>query len=198
MNRCLVAGWTMVVVVLSAVGAMMLLAGLVTRTTHYPSRQPAASEPASTAAAGLVDPATPARVVPPHVAVLTFVGGPSAQAAAEIQAVLRSSGVPATFFVTGSQATLQPEALRSIAAAGDEIGNGGFIAADLRQTSSWRRKLELNATQAAIVDATGRSTALVRPSGASPDATGNRIGTGAGYRWASCTCSAGCCCRWAS
>jgi hypothetical protein len=58
------------------------------------------------------------------------------------------------------------------AAAGGEVGNGGFTAAAVRRTSSWRRKLELNATEAAIDDATGRSTPLVRPSGARPYATG--------------------------
>jgi cellulose synthase/poly-beta-1,6-N-acetylglucosamine synthase-like glycosyltransferase/peptidoglycan/xylan/chitin deacetylase (PgdA/CDA1 family) len=179
-NRRLVLGWTMVGVVLSAVAAMMLLGGLVTQTTHYPSGQPTTGGATPPPAAGLIDPAAPAQVIPSHVAVLTFTGGPSAHAAAEILAALRPSGVPATFFVTGSQATLEPAALRSIVAAGGEVGNGGFTSADLRGTSSWRRKLELNATQAAIVDATGRSTLLVRPYGPSPEATGDRIQAGAG------------------
>jgi cellulose synthase/poly-beta-1,6-N-acetylglucosamine synthase-like glycosyltransferase/peptidoglycan/xylan/chitin deacetylase (PgdA/CDA1 family) len=180
MGRRVVLSWVMVGVVLSALAAMMLLAGVVTKTTHYPSPTSSPSKAAPGNESAVTNPADPGRPVPPHVAVITFVGGPSPRAADQLLGVLRPMSVPATFFVTGSEAVQHPEALRSIAAAGAEIGNGGFTYTDLSRVSGWRRKLELNATEAAVVGATGRSTTLVRPYGPGSEALGNRIMPGVG------------------
>ena len=54
---------------------------------------------------------------------LTFDDGPTAKHTPSILQTLREKNVRATFFVTGSEATDNPEALREIVTAGHEIGN---------------------------------------------------------------------------
>ena len=94
---------------------------------------------------------------------LTFDDGPDPDWTPRILDILRDEGVKAAFFVTGVRATRHPELLRRIAGEGHEIGNHTFTHADLAQAGPLRIKLELNATQRAIEDITGRSTLLFRP-----------------------------------
>ena len=65
--------------------------------------------------------------------------------------------------MTGAHASQHPELVRRIADEGHEIGNHTFTHVDLASVGPLRVKLELNATQRAIEDITGRSTLLFRP-----------------------------------
>ena len=71
--------------------------------------------------------------------------------------------MPATFFVTGSQAEAHPELIRREYAEGHEIGNHTYYHPDLSQAGPTRVKLELDATQLAIETLTGHATRLFRP-----------------------------------
>ena len=106
---------------------------------------------------------------------LTFDDGPSARWTPRILDVLRRYGVPATFFVVGSNAVDHGGILRKELAAGDDIGNHTFTHTDLSRVPGWRRHIELRLTEAAIASATGRHTILVRPPYSStPDAATTR------------------------
>jgi peptidoglycan/xylan/chitin deacetylase (PgdA/CDA1 family) len=58
-----------------------------------------------------------------HVVALTFDAGANADAVASILSTLRSTGVPATFFLTGNFVRDFPASARAVAAAGYRIGN---------------------------------------------------------------------------
>jgi len=62
---------------------------------------------------------------PPQVA-LTFDDGPDPVWTPRILEILERHGVPATFFVLGSQAERHPDVVRQVAAAGHEVGVHGY------------------------------------------------------------------------
>ncbi|QGU32040.1 glycosyltransferase [Thermochromatium tepidum] len=99
----------------------------------------------------------------PRQVAITFDDGPDPVWTPKILDVLKTKGVPATFFVIGEKANAHPELLRLILDAGHEIGNHSFSHIDLSQAGPVRTRLELNATQRAIEAITGRSTLLFRP-----------------------------------
>jgi cellulose synthase/poly-beta-1,6-N-acetylglucosamine synthase-like glycosyltransferase/peptidoglycan/xylan/chitin deacetylase (PgdA/CDA1 family) len=106
---------------------------------------------------------------------LTFDDGPNTRWTPQILDVLRRFGVPATFFVIGSHAVDHAGMLRRELASGDEIGNHTFTHVDLSGVATWRLRMELRLTEAAIASATGRHTILVRPPYSStPDAAATR------------------------
>lgn len=94
---------------------------------------------------------------------LTFDDGPDPDWTPHILDILRDEGVQAAFFVTGARAIRYPDLVRRIVAEGHEIGNHTFTHADLAKAGPLRVKLELNATQRAIENITGRSSLLFRP-----------------------------------
>lgn len=158
MTRKLWIGWSLSLSIILAVGVVMALAGLQERSTEYPSRP---SEPGTQP---LVDLTGPGLHVPAQTAVLTFAGGPD-PATGEILGVLTEAQVPATFFVSGAEAVRNPAAVSALAGAGNEIANGTFTFTDLAAASVPRRVVEIAATQAAIIDAIGRTVSLARPYG---------------------------------
>lgn len=101
--------------------------------------------------------------VSPRRVAFTFDDGPDPEWTPQILDILKSEGVKATFFVTGDHASANPDLVRRIIEEGHEIGNHTFSHLDLTETGPVRMELELNATQRAIEEITGRSTLLFRP-----------------------------------
>jgi cellulose synthase/poly-beta-1,6-N-acetylglucosamine synthase-like glycosyltransferase/peptidoglycan/xylan/chitin deacetylase (PgdA/CDA1 family) len=94
---------------------------------------------------------------------LTFDDGPSPNWTPKIAAVLKREGVPATFFVVGSQAARHQDLLRQLVADGNELGNHTFTHTSLSDGPMWQRRAQLELTEGVIVGATGHFTRLVRP-----------------------------------
>lgn len=130
------------------------------------SRQTSGSIPRAVRDGGpIVDPSRPLEPglrVPDRHVVLTFNDGPSPWTA-EILDVLRSRGVPATFFVLGARAADRPDLLRRMQAEGHEVGVHTLTHINLANVSSMRLRIELAQTQLAIAAATGHTTNLLRP-----------------------------------
>jgi peptidoglycan/xylan/chitin deacetylase (PgdA/CDA1 family) len=102
---------------------------------------------------------------------LTFDDGPDPRWTGRIAAELRAAGVPATFFVIGSQAARYPGIVRQLVRDGNEIGNHTFTHVLLSGVPEWQRRLQLGLTEAAIAGITGHYARLVRPPySATPDA----------------------------
>jgi Glycosyltransferases, probably involved in cell wall biogenesis len=94
---------------------------------------------------------------------LTFDDGPDPTWTPRILAVLRKHHVHATFFVVGTAVIAHPDLVRQIVADGNEVGVHTLTHVDLGTAPEWRRQLEIQAGQQAIVDATGKTTSLLRP-----------------------------------
>jgi cellulose synthase/poly-beta-1,6-N-acetylglucosamine synthase-like glycosyltransferase/peptidoglycan/xylan/chitin deacetylase (PgdA/CDA1 family) len=102
---------------------------------------------------------------------LTFDDGPDARWTPRILDVLREQNVPGTFFVVGIQAARNPDILRRLAAAGEQIGNHTFTHVSLSNGPSWQRRLQLELTEATIAGITGHYARFLRPPySATPDA----------------------------
>jgi cellulose synthase/poly-beta-1,6-N-acetylglucosamine synthase-like glycosyltransferase/peptidoglycan/xylan/chitin deacetylase (PgdA/CDA1 family) len=94
---------------------------------------------------------------------LTFDDGPDPTWTSRVLQVLRKHHVHATFFVVGTAVIAHPELVRQIVADGNEVGVHTLTHVDLGSVPSWRRQLEIQGAQQAIVDATGMSSSLLRP-----------------------------------
>lgn len=94
---------------------------------------------------------------------LTFDDGPDPTWTPQILAVLRKHHVHATFFVVGTAVIAHPEIVKQIVDDGNELGVHTLTHVDLGMVPEWRRQLETQAAQQAIIDATGKVTALLRP-----------------------------------
>lgn len=141
------------------------------------ARDPAASRtvPRSVLEGGAVLDATDGTVVsrriPDRTIALTFDDGPDPRWTPRVLEVLRKHDVPATFFVVGSMAARHKSLVRDIHESGSELGVHTYTHADLGGVAPWRRALELDQTQLALVGAAGITTRLFRPPfSSSPDA----------------------------
>ncbi|HVV08617.1 bifunctional polysaccharide deacetylase/glycosyltransferase family 2 protein [Amycolatopsis sp.] len=94
---------------------------------------------------------------------LTFDDGPDPEWTPAVLAVLARYQVHATFFETGAHVAQYPDLVRQVLAAGHEIGNHTTSHADLRDASTLRQDLELQATDLAFADTVGAVPSLVRP-----------------------------------
>jgi cellulose synthase/poly-beta-1,6-N-acetylglucosamine synthase-like glycosyltransferase/peptidoglycan/xylan/chitin deacetylase (PgdA/CDA1 family) len=94
---------------------------------------------------------------------LTFDDGPDPTWTPQILAVLRKHHVHATFFVVGTAVIAHPEIAKQIVDDGNELGVHTLTHVDLGTAPEWRRQLETQTAQQAIIDATGKATALLRP-----------------------------------
>ena len=99
----------------------------------------------------------------PRTIALTFDDGPDPRWTPEILDVLKKHHAHATFFMVGTAAIDHPDLVQAVAAAGDEIGVHTLTHVDLSRVPAWRQQLEIEAGQQAIIDATGRTTSLLRP-----------------------------------
>lgn len=100
---------------------------------------------------------------PDRTVALTFDDGPDALWTPRILDVLREHHVHATFFVVGSAAVDNPDLLRRIVAEGHEVGVHTLTHTDLGAAPDWRRELEVQGGQDAIVGITGQAASLLRP-----------------------------------
>jgi cellulose synthase/poly-beta-1,6-N-acetylglucosamine synthase-like glycosyltransferase/peptidoglycan/xylan/chitin deacetylase (PgdA/CDA1 family)/spore germination protein YaaH len=94
---------------------------------------------------------------------LTFDDGPDSKWTPQILDILRSRGVPAAFFLLGSQAEKNPALVQRILEEGHQIGNHTYFHPDLSEVAPERVRLELNVTQLLLQSLTGHSTTLFRP-----------------------------------
>jgi len=94
---------------------------------------------------------------------LTFDDGPDPRWTRRVADELRAAGVPATFFVIGSQAARYPGIVRQLVRDGDEIANHTFTHVLLSGVPPWQRRMQLGLTEAAIAGITGHYARLVRP-----------------------------------
>jgi cellulose synthase/poly-beta-1,6-N-acetylglucosamine synthase-like glycosyltransferase len=77
--------------------------------------------------------------------------------------VLRRNGVPATFFMIGSQAARHADLVREVERAGDEIGNHTFTHAGMSTGPAWLRSAQVGLTEAVLVGITGQYSRFIRP-----------------------------------
>jgi cellulose synthase/poly-beta-1,6-N-acetylglucosamine synthase-like glycosyltransferase/peptidoglycan/xylan/chitin deacetylase (PgdA/CDA1 family) len=102
---------------------------------------------------------------------LTFDDGPDPRWTSRIARELKAAGVPATFFLIGSQAARYPDVVRTLVRDGHELGNHTFTHVLLPGVPAWERRMQLDMTEAAVAGITGHYTRLIRPPySATPDA----------------------------
>ncbi|GAA1761601.1 bifunctional polysaccharide deacetylase/glycosyltransferase family 2 protein [Luedemannella helvata] len=100
--------------------------------------------------------------MPPKTIALTFDDGPDPVWTPQVRKVLRAHGVPATFFVVGSQVARYPQLARDLVADGNELGVHTFTHPDMTKLPAWQRTMEYSQTQMAIAAAVGVKTSLLR------------------------------------
>ena len=76
--------------------------------------------------------------------------------------VLSKYHVPASFFVVGQNAAVNPDLVERMYREGHEIGNHTFTHPNVATVSPLQTNVELNATQQLIQELTGHSTVLFR------------------------------------
>ncbi|WP_122260513.1 polysaccharide deacetylase family protein [Ornithinimicrobium cerasi] len=94
-----------------------------------------------------------------RVVALTFDGGASDTAVADILATLDREDVVATFFVTGSFARSYPESVRAIVRAGHPVGNHSDTHPSFPDSTDEEIRAELRAADGSISALTGHPTA---------------------------------------
>ncbi|MBD0292895.1 MAG: polysaccharide deacetylase family protein [Jiangellaceae bacterium] len=98
---------------------------------------------------------------------LTFDDGPG-RWTSDILDVLRKNDVHATFFVVGKQLVAEPETLQQIVAAGHALGNHSWSHNIPSESAGWNPAVlaeEIERTDRAILDITGRQPCVFRPPG---------------------------------
>ena len=96
--------------------------------------------------------------------VLSFDDGPAPLSALEnILETLRLNEIKAEFYVLGSEVKQFPEAARMIVREGHAIQNHSWSHSDLEKATARNVRLELEDTQAVIVDSTGVTPTKIRP-----------------------------------
>ena len=98
-----------------------------------------------------------------RVASLSFDGLPPAPHMGKVLSALRSGGVPATFFVAGTEAQDRPDDVRAIAAAGHTVGSSGWSGEPFPSLSATELAGELERTNALLEGLAGRPIRDVRP-----------------------------------
>ncbi len=94
---------------------------------------------------------------------LTFDDGPDPRFTPRILDILKEKQVPATFFLTGIQASKSPALLERIYAEGHEIGNHTYFHLHFDQISRPELKIELNLTELLLESRLGIKTIFFRP-----------------------------------
>jgi cellulose synthase/poly-beta-1,6-N-acetylglucosamine synthase-like glycosyltransferase/peptidoglycan/xylan/chitin deacetylase (PgdA/CDA1 family) len=93
---------------------------------------------------------------------LTFDDGPDPTWTPQILAILRTYGVPGTFFDIGMNAEAHPELVQQEISSGDIVANHTYSHLDLTQIPQWRAALEIRADNWVIQGITGREPVLFR------------------------------------
>ncbi|RNF39478.1 polysaccharide deacetylase family protein [Planococcus salinus] len=92
------------------------------------------------------------------VVALTFDDGSDGTNINKILKTLKDHNVKATFFLTGSGANNHPQAIKNIVANGHQIGNHSYSHPDFTKLTATQIKNELNKTETAIKNITGKTT----------------------------------------
>ncbi|MEP6909547.1 MAG: bifunctional polysaccharide deacetylase/glycosyltransferase family 2 protein [Actinomycetota bacterium] len=161
------ARWVLLGFLLAALGVVLGVQGLSTRTTG-PSSTPGVVRAGPLAkegpVLGYVDGRLQSREEPPGRRIaLTFDDGPDPRWTPRIAATLRSLHVPATFFVVGSQVVRHPDVVRALHREGFELGNHTFTHVELSKLPGWERSLQISLTENAIAGVVGVRPRLIRP-----------------------------------
>lgn len=98
----------------------------------------------------------------PGMVALTFDDGPDAVWTPRILSILEARRAPATFFVIGENALIQPGLLNRILRGGSELGNHSYTHPNMANASEEDIRLELNANQRLVEAYTGRQMRLFR------------------------------------
>jgi peptidoglycan/xylan/chitin deacetylase (PgdA/CDA1 family)/spore germination protein YaaH len=98
----------------------------------------------------------------PGYVALTFDDGPDPRWTPPILDILKREGVPATFFVIGEHAIMEPGLMRRLVAEGHEIGNHSYTHPNFATEGPASIRFQLSAAQRVIQAYTGRSTSLFR------------------------------------
>lgn len=106
----------------------------------------------------------------PYIA-LTFDDGPHATLTPKLLDILKEKGVKVTFFVLGESVAANPAILQRAAAEGHEIGNHSWDHKALTKGGGAGVASEINQTNTAIENATGKKPTLVRPPYGATNAT---------------------------
>jgi len=159
--------WVLLGFLLLALVVLLGVQGLSTRTTGR-SATPVRGAPGPLASAGPVLLWDGRRLVSNrrsagHQIALSFDDGPDPRWTPRIAATLRRLGVPATFFVVGSEVARHPDVVRSLHRQGFELGNHTFTHADLAAVPDWERSLQIALTESTVAGAVGVRPRLVRP-----------------------------------
>lgn len=166
------AHWFILLATLSALGLALAVQGYIHHlggigADAVPSGAAAGNVPAAVSGGGPVIDSRGGAVrsvrPPDRTVALTFDDGPDPQWTPRILDVLKEHHVHATFFVVGSAAVDHPDLVRRIVAEGHEIGVHTLTHTDLGAAGQWRRGLEVQGGQDAIVGVTGQSVSLLRP-----------------------------------
>ena len=100
---------------------------------------------------------------------LTFDDGPHPAFTLRILDILRREKCPATFFVVGHQAELNPDLIRAEVAAGHTIGNHTFSHVTLTKIPDADVRIEYQACNDVINEITGQPPTYCRPPGGDYD-----------------------------
>ncbi len=98
----------------------------------------------------------------PNTVVLTFDDGPSSRYTPQILEILRTEGVPASFFIIGENGESNLAVLKEEYAGGYEIGDHTWSHPNMADVSPERTHFEINATRRLIESVTGHTTVLFR------------------------------------
>ncbi|MCU1286147.1 MAG: polysaccharide deacetylase [Acidobacteriales bacterium] len=101
--------------------------------------------------------------VDPNQVALTYDDGPNDPYTFQLLELLEKHQAKATFFVVGKFVKKRPDIVRAIADAGHALGNHTFSHPNLTYVSMEKLRREIEDTEAAIADATGRRSTLFRP-----------------------------------
>jgi cellulose synthase/poly-beta-1,6-N-acetylglucosamine synthase-like glycosyltransferase/peptidoglycan/xylan/chitin deacetylase (PgdA/CDA1 family) len=166
------AHWLVLIVVILALGVALVVQGYMNHLAgigddSVADNGSADAVPATVSQGGPVVDARGGAVLtasPPDLTLaLTFDDGPDPVWTPKILDVLRKHNVHATFFVVGSAAIDHPDLVRRIIAEGHEIGVHTLTHADLGTVPPWRRQLEVQGAQSAVIGITGQAASLLRP-----------------------------------
>ncbi|MCO5967646.1 polysaccharide deacetylase family protein [Actinoallomurus soli] len=148
----------------AALGAAVLVGGVVGAGVFLLARSPSHENRSAAHRAAKPRPAAPAKV-DCHVRkciALTFDDGP-VTGTAKLLDILKAHGAHATFFVLGQQVANNQDILKREATEGHQIGNHTFDHAKLTGAPRAKVEDELIRTQEAILQATGTTPTVMRP-----------------------------------
>jgi cellulose synthase/poly-beta-1,6-N-acetylglucosamine synthase-like glycosyltransferase/peptidoglycan/xylan/chitin deacetylase (PgdA/CDA1 family) len=171
--------WTLLAFCVVTLLVLLAVHGLAEHTTgRSVTRAPAPEEVLPQTGTVLTDVGgrlVPRATAPGRRVALTFDDGPDPRWTPRIAAELRRVGVPATFFVLGSQVVRHPDVVRDLHHDGFELGNHTFNHADVATLPGWQVSLQLGLTENAVAGATGVRPRLFRPPySGTPDAVTKR------------------------